>query len=200
MAFFFTHANFARIALGTGRAVKYLHTREPTIPHGDIHLGNILIDCDGTPLLCDFGISRIRHEVTRSRTLLSPAGFSRALAPELGQHLMPNAPASGVVFHTNEPSDIFSLGMAFWTLWNGRPAFSQFSSEGAIQEVCKGRRPERPDRNVGLPVDRMESFWKLIQWMWAQEANERPTATAVLDELEQIFGDLTVTLPQVSGP
>jgi len=163
-----------------------------------------LIEDDGTPLLSDFGLSRIRHEVIRAQTLLpATIGHAHVVAPELGKHLASNAQGpDGIPLWalTTEASDVFSLAMMFWNLWKCKPPFPDFSSEAAIQKVCEGQRPERPDRNVGILADRMELFWKLIQRMWAQEANERPAAAAVLVELEQIFGDLTVTLRQVPCP
>lgn len=41
------------------------------------------MDASGEPIICDFGLSRIRHEVTRTRTMIHEGGRTRFLVPEL---------------------------------------------------------------------------------------------------------------------
>ena len=60
----------------------------PTATHWTqnvIKQGNILINGERNAVLCDFGFSCIRHEVTRTHTMIREGGRLRYLAPELSQ-------------------------------------------------------------------------------------------------------------------
>lgn len=80
---------------------------------------NILIDANGRAVVCDFGLSRILHEVTRSRTRIQEGGHLRFLAPELSA-------GEDEKFRTTTASDVYSLGMALFELLTLEPPFSGF--------------------------------------------------------------------------
>ena len=96
-----------------------------------------MIDAFGKALLCDFGLSRIRHEVTRTHTTIREGGRMRFMAPEL---------LSGhETFRTSEASDVFSLSMIFWNAWTRKLPFAEIANElraGAV--IRKGERPNKP--------------------------------------------------------
>ncbi|KAF8312283.1 kinase-like protein [Clavulina sp. PMI_390] len=174
---------FRRILIGTSRAVVYLHTRQPPILHGDLHPGNVLLDADGNPQLCDFGLSRIRHEITRTRTILREAGRLRFLAPELSGNWMGR-------FRTSPESDIFSLGMTFYNTWSGKIPFSGIRSDfKAAARYRKGHRPELGTVCVTLTQAQTRSLWELLGEMWTDKPNSRPSGYGVLLRLTQIFPD-----------
>jgi hypothetical protein len=146
--------------------------------------GNILINTYRKPLICDFGFSRICHEVTRTYTDIREGGKLRFLAPEL---------LEGVIdkFRTSEASDIFSLSMTLLNLWSCQPPFAHISNDLlAAAGIRQGERPPRPADVMGIPSERMESFWLLIQQMWAHEADHRPATQKVHLQLEAIFASL----------
>jgi len=171
-----------RQVLGIVRAFAYIHTRTPPIVHGDAVTRNVLIGPGETPLLCDFGFSRIRHEVTRTRTTIRAGGRDRFLAPELS--------SDTDEFRPSPASDIFSLALTFWNVWTGEYPFPERSDMGAMAALRRGERPPRPRGDLDILPGTMGSFWALIQTMWGHEAAGRPTATEVLAEMEEIFGTL----------
>ncbi|KAG9030159.1 hypothetical protein FS837_003350, partial [Tulasnella sp. UAMH 9824] len=80
----------------TADAINYLHTEG--VLHGDIKASNILINKEGSGLLCDFGLARMTDAITS--TLMKGAGSVRWMAPELYD----NAPKS-------PETDIYAFGM-----------------------------------------------------------------------------------------
>jgi len=147
--------------------------------------GNVLIDSFKKPLVCDFGFSRIRHEVTRTYTNIRAGGRLRFLAPELLE-----GPEK---FRTTEASDIFSLSMAFFHIWSHRPPFAHLSNDwSAAAAIRRGERPSRPDDDLGISSEDMGRFWILIQRMWGEERN-RPGTEEVHLELEDIFSGSPTT-------
>jgi serine/threonine protein kinase len=141
--------------------------------------GNVLIDFYKKPLICDFGFSRIRHEVTRTYTNIREGGRLRFLAPELLE-----GPEK---FRTTEASDIFSLSMTFFHIWSHQPPFAHLSNDwAAAAAIQRGERPSRPDNDLGISSENMERFWNLIRRMWDEE-RYRPGTQEVHSELEDIF-------------
>ncbi|KAF8294170.1 kinase-like protein, partial [Clavulina sp. PMI_390] len=172
--------HFGGIAVGISQGVAYLHSRTPPVIHGDLHPGNILLDGSGDPVLCDFGLSRIRHEVTRARTMRQEGGRIRFLAPELSLSLEGQ-------FLTTSASDVFSLAMTLLNLCTGRMPFAEVRNEWQVaSRVNQGGRPNRPAEGfltsrVGLLL------WELLEIMWAQMPENRPSSANVVLRLEELF-------------
>ncbi|KAF8296905.1 kinase-like protein, partial [Clavulina sp. PMI_390] len=161
------------------RGIEYLHSRKPPVIHGDIHPGNILIGDTGQAYLCDFGLSRIQHEVTRTRTTIQEGGKLRFLAPELSI-------SAASRFRTTFASDIFSLSMTFLAVWSGRKPFDEVWNEWEVVAcIVGGRRPKRPAFfSVILHPNGEATLWELLESMWAQEPADRPSGSHVGEHLQ----------------
>ncbi|KIM20570.1 hypothetical protein M408DRAFT_45739, partial [Serendipita vermifera MAFF 305830] len=70
---------------GVLNGVGYLHQHEPPIVHGDLKPGNVLINDQGWPTICDFGLAQIFLEegAIGMTTTSEHTGTARYLAPEL---------------------------------------------------------------------------------------------------------------------
>ncbi|KAF8308517.1 kinase-like protein [Clavulina sp. PMI_390] len=172
-----------RILLGVSRGVEYLHSRRPPIVHGDIHPGNILVDFAHNPYLCDFGMSRIRHEVTRTRTISQERGRERFMAPELFRRRTTSC-------RTSSASDIFSLAMTFLNAWSGQPPFSEIrNNRKAVSALGKGQRPGVPASGVALAPGVTKHLWELLCEMWAENPAKRPSSSMILVRLNEALND-----------
>lgn len=165
---------------------------------------NVLIDASGNALLSDFGLSRIRHEVTRTHTNIREGGRTRFMAPELL--------AGDELFRTSPASDIFSLSMTFWNVWTRELPFAELLNERKVEAAIRGgQRPNCPTRATNITAVLMappdmeqfdehsdldrnflspeieQDFWLLLVDMWAHEASNRPSSADVLQRLETIF-------------
>ncbi|MCO5564753.1 hypothetical protein L7F22_018421 [Adiantum nelumboides] len=116
-----------KIALGTARALEYLHeTCKPPIFHRNLTSKNILLDDNLTPYLSDCGLSNyFQHE--------------QASAERLG-YSPPEHTSSGI--YTTE-SDIYSFGVVMLELLTGckaldssRPRSEQSLVRWAIPQLC----------------------------------------------------------------
>lgn len=139
---------------------------------------NILIDTDGTPKLCDFGLSRIKHEITRSQTSIAEGGYMTHMAPELSET---------EVFRTTPESDIFSFAMTIYELGTQSSPFAHITNEYAVVRLIQRRmRPDRPFNLAGLGPGISTRLWALIEQMWEHNHTRRPSATHVHRVLRQI--------------
>ncbi|XP_068647472.1 probable serine/threonine-protein kinase SIS8 isoform X2 [Aristolochia californica] len=70
-----------RMALDVVKGMNYLHTSHPTIVHRDLKTPNLLVDKNWVVKVCDFGLSRLKHNTFLSSK--STAGTPEWMAPEV---------------------------------------------------------------------------------------------------------------------
>jgi serine/threonine protein kinase len=128
----------------------------------------VLITNDYHAKLCDFGLSKIKHDIkSRSNT-----GTSNILGTLLWM-----APELITEEKTNNPStDIYSYSMTMWEIAARKKPFA--GKNPAIQafKIASGARET-------IPAETPLNYAKLIKKCWDQRAEKRPTATQVVEEL-----------------
>ncbi|KAF8310706.1 kinase-like protein, partial [Clavulina sp. PMI_390] len=172
-----------RIIHNITSALEYLHGMLPPIVHGDIHARNILVDSEGEGLLCDFGLSRIKHEPTRTTTGALEGGKLRHLAPELLM-LQPNQP-----FRSTPASDCYAFGMTILELATLQKPFVEYHNKQAASNAARnGLRPEQPLAKVfgAMCNSTITMLWQLLEEMWVHEPTKRPNMQAVLSSIIQL--------------
>ncbi|XP_059303398.1 probable serine/threonine-protein kinase SIS8 isoform X2 [Lycium ferocissimum] len=70
-----------RMALDTARGMNYLHNCTPVIVHRDLKSPNLLVDKNWVVKVCDFGLSKMKHNTFLSSR--STAGTAEWMAPEV---------------------------------------------------------------------------------------------------------------------
>jgi len=176
-----------RISTSTASALHYLHTLEPPIIHGDVHSRNIVIDDGGNPLLCDFGLSRIQHEVTRTFTSVVQGGKYRFIAPELYS-------GANQEFRTSRASDCYAFSMTILEMATLDRPFTEFDNEmSASRAAERGQRPHRPEDMGDLPSEAANALWALLGDMWAHNPEERPGLDIVETRLESVLSMLVTS-------
>ncbi len=152
------------IILDIARGLQYLHAQK--VIHRDLKCANVLLDAKGNANLTDFGLSKIA-----TRSVLSIDEASEAYeykAPEL---------LDGKQY--SEASDIYSLGILIWEIYVGRKPYQGIGKQGIelLKAVASGFREKIPDE---MP----DAIQKLVASCWAQDPNERPTITNIVEILQ----------------
>ena len=124
-------------------------------------------------MLCDFGLSRVRHEVSRTHTTILQGGRQRFVAPEI---------SSGLEDRVNEKSDIYSLAVTIYALGTLSLPFGGIREAAACKAVQEGARPQRRSLLGGLTTEETAYLWFLLERMWNHDPQRRPTASVAQDE------------------
>ncbi|KAJ7263394.1 kinase-like domain-containing protein [Mycena rebaudengoi] len=156
--------------------LEYLHSRK--ICHGDLKGINVLVEEFGRALLCDFGLARIKADITsRTRSLSDTvvSGSRNWMAPELLSGSLPRM-----------PSDIYAFGMTVYELYTGEIPLSGILYGDFIEMVFKfGARPLRPE---GDECPRMnDGIWDLAEQCWNKDPKAQPTASQVHDTIQVLL-------------
>eukprot|EP01107_Rhizomastix_libera_P017538 TRINITY_DN847_c1_g1_i1.p1 TRINITY_DN847_c1_g1~~TRINITY_DN847_c1_g1_i1.p1 ORF type:complete len:1221 (+),score=313.37 TRINITY_DN847_c1_g1_i1:47-3709(+) len=149
------------------RGLHFLHSNK--VIHRDLKPENVLLVSKSptTPVrgkISDFGTSRTIFD-TEHQKLTKGVGTPLFMAPELLENK-----------NYSLPSDIYSLSLTFWFIWEQVDPFSELKSNFTLyQKVMDGVRPEL---NPKCP------FSDLIKMMWSPEPSDRPTAEQVKERIE----------------
>ncbi|KAL2942431.1 Serine/threonine-protein kinase EDR1 [Bienertia sinuspersici] len=145
-----------KMALDVARGMNCLHTSTPTIVHRDLKSPNLLVDKNWNVKVCDFGLSRLKHNTFLSSK--STAGTPEWMAPEV----LRNEPS-------NEKCDVYSFGVILWELATLRLPWSGMNPMQVVGAV--GFQNRRLD--ISKEVDPLVG--RIIWECWQTEPNLRPS-------------------------
>ncbi|KIO19450.1 hypothetical protein M407DRAFT_51863, partial [Tulasnella calospora MUT 4182] len=152
----------------TFEGIRYLHTRQPPICHGDLKSLNILVSSSYRAVITDFGsahFQRIHVATTGNQlTLTGPAWSLRWAPPE--------------VVNGNHPglsSDIWSAGWVCWEIMTNKLPFSELESGTAITlRVIEGKVPSASEDEHLSQIVRL---CNLMTECWAFDPWARPSVS-----------------------
>ncbi|KZV39942.1 hypothetical protein F511_11322 [Dorcoceras hygrometricum] len=145
-----------KMALDVAKGMNCLHTSTPTIVHRDLKSHNLLVDNNWNVKVCDFGLSRLKHNTFLSSK--STAGTPEWMAPEI----LRNEPS-------NEKCDVYSFGVILWELATLKLPWSEMNPIQVVGAVgFQNRRLEIPKE-----VDPLVA--RIICECWQTEPNLRPS-------------------------
>lgn len=175
------HVNHKKLILGIAKGLRVLHTMTPMIIHGDLRGENIQVTTDGSPLLSDFGLSKMVEDMSDSATFTQSKGVSdssRFMAPELMMGPSTMAPSC----------DIWSFAMTTLQLLTAKLPFAQYRSNTEVVIQChRGKRPLRPTDEETIRKGLTEGLWLLLERCWVGEPEKRPSIDEVIADLEYLF-------------
>lgn len=159
-------------AVQLAQGMLYLHTCKPVIIHRDLKPANLLIDHSGVLKVADFGLSKIRPDPKKNEKdtfmMTGETGSYRFMAPEIFRHLS-----------YNETVDIYSYGMIFFYLLDGKPPWPTENGLVAARKASEeGDRPRIPrswDNRIQI----------LLQDCWDENPSARPSFQQILQILRQ---------------
>ncbi|CAE6351415.1 unnamed protein product [Rhizoctonia solani] len=137
-------------------------------------IANILMKQDGTPLIADFGLSRLVMEFSTGLTTSSSRGSYRWMAPEL---------FGGVDNHVlvliTTASDVWAFGCLCLEIILGVIPWASFRSDAAIMlAVVKNRLSPPLPSSTGNT-----SLGHIIKHCWMYEPSQRPSMLQLVDAL-----------------
>ncbi|KAJ6573139.1 kinase-like domain-containing protein [Mycena vulgaris] len=166
------------ILIDAARGLVYLHSKD--IIHGDLKAANILIDNAGTGILCDFGLSRVRADMTSRTSPPDPA----TLGPGSRNWMSPELFGGGV---PKKSSDIYAFGMTVYELFSNEIPWGHILPQDLRSLVLnEDRRPDILGMNNQpvMPAD----VWAVVVKTWTKNPEERLMAGALCDMLVQLGG------------
>eukprot|EP00262_Sarcandra_glabra_P015068 TRINITY_DN4568_c0_g2_i1.p1 TRINITY_DN4568_c0_g2~~TRINITY_DN4568_c0_g2_i1.p1 ORF type:complete len:416 (+),score=87.76 TRINITY_DN4568_c0_g2_i1:48-1250(+) len=163
-----------KMALDVARGMNYLHNCTPIIVHRDLKSPNLLVDKNWVVKVCDFGLSRIKHNTFLSSR--STAGTAEWMAPEV----LRNEPS-------DEKCDVYSFGVILWEL-------------STLQQPWGGMNPMQVVGAVGfqyrrldIPDDMDPVLADIIIKCWQTDPKSRPSFSEIMAALKPLQKPITST-------
>ncbi|XP_008813796.4 serine/threonine-protein kinase EDR1 isoform X2 [Phoenix dactylifera] len=156
-----------KMALDVAKGMNCLHTSVPTIVHRDLKSPNLLVDKNWTVKVCDFGLSRLKHNTFLSSK--STAGTPEWMAPEV----LRNEPS-------NEKCDVYSFGVILWELATLRMPWSGMNPMQVVGAVGF------QDRRLDIPKEVDPLVATIIRQCWQTDPSLRPSFAQLTTALKAL--------------
>ena len=171
------------IAVGVARGIEYIHSRGPTISHGNLKSSNVLFVAEGSPaMISEHGLMQL------SSAVFSPRRRAGYTAPELRDEK----------YTASQPGDVFSFGVLLLELLTGKaPEQALVEAEKVelhrwVQSVAQDSASKVFDPKLLRYRDAKEDMILLLQLAvdcTAQIPVGRPTMDEVVIRIEKIHRD-----------
>ncbi|KAG8849274.1 hypothetical protein FRB91_010091 [Serendipita sp. 411] len=164
--------------------LQYLHQQKPTIIHGDLKPGNILIDDEGIARLCDFGLARLGEdgEATITGTVMCTPRYA---APEL---YSPRRWVGKVTETTR--TDIYSLAcIAYEFLYLKRPHADKPDAELTRSAYSPPAEKSREDWHP-IPEAYLPLYWELFDDCWLEDQAHRPEIDHFCKQIDRMLDSI----------
>jgi tRNA A-37 threonylcarbamoyl transferase component Bud32 len=132
----------AKIMATVAEAVEYAH-RQGVI-HRDIKPSNILIDCQGSPRITDFGLAKRVDSGSNLTATGDRLGTPSYMAPEQ---------AAGRIGAVGPAVDVYGLGALLYASLTGRPPFQAATPYETMQQVIEKEPVPLRQLNAAVPHD-----------------------------------------------
>ncbi|KAL2608857.1 hypothetical protein R1flu_027430 [Riccia fluitans] len=156
-----------RMAFDVAKGMNYLHSSTPIVVHRDLKSPNLLVDKNWVVKVCDFGLSRLKHNTFLSSK--STAGTPEWMAPEM----LRNEPS-------NEKCDVYSFGVILWELATLRQPWGGMNPMQVVGAV--GFQHRRLD----IPTDMDPQLANIIRECWQNDPNARPSFSQLMAALKPL--------------
>eukprot|EP00526_Cylindrotheca_closterium_P001767 CAMPEP_0113659478 /NCGR_PEP_ID=MMETSP0017_2-20120614/32381_1 /TAXON_ID=2856 /ORGANISM="Cylindrotheca closterium" /LENGTH=1078 /DNA_ID=CAMNT_0000574035 /DNA_START=785 /DNA_END=4021 /DNA_ORIENTATION=- /assembly_acc=CAM_ASM_000147 len=155
-----------RILQDIAQGVRFLHSCDPQVIHGDLKSGNVLIDSTFRAKLSDFGFS--------GRKPSNASGTPLWMAPEL---------LTGKSLNTTK-SDMYAVGIIISEVVSREEPYHDETENTAelLHKIADRKEHKRPRLHINCPV----KLRKLIQFLWHHDPDQRPTASALDNRLKEL--------------
>lgn len=161
----------ANVLFGIAEAMRYLHANH--IIHRDLKPGNILLNDNYEPLVCDFGLSKSFSESSAYQQSMN-GGTPLYMAPEIISADVNNPQFDSKI-------DVYAFGIITYEILTADNPYKDLNEFVVKQKYVNGERPPIPDF-VPHP------YRRLITECWSQDADMRPTfETIVIQFLRGFF-------------
>jgi serine/threonine protein kinase len=174
----FSPQDIVKLMLQLCDALNFAHERG--IVHRDIKPANILLDQDGKPYICDFGVAHVEMStITQTGATIGTPSY---MSPEqvMGKKI-------------DKRSDIFSLGAILYQLLTGRRPFDGESITTVIYKIVNEEAVPLTQLRKELPPE----FERIMQKALAKNPDDRYSSCAELAaDLKNItrFSDETLAM------
>jgi len=181
------HPDHDRLQILHGISLGLHHLHSHKIVHGDLKARNVLINDNAKAVLCDFGLSRVKGDVTSRTKKLGEGdimGSYNWMAPERLQG-----------DSVKKPCDIYAFAMTLYEIFTNETPLGDLFSFAQIFElvVRQDVRPKRPNDEDSPQLS--NKLWQLAEECWVKDPECRPTASAVCDTLSHLLNTNTITRP-----
>lgn len=175
----FTPTEKSIIALGISYGLQELHSRN--ILHLDLKPGNVLLNKDNYPLICDFGFCAKPEELEDYNGFITPGSFPYIPPEIINCEDLSKADAS---------VDIFAFGVILYNLLTGKQMFAKDYKNPLPRSdiIEKYNNDERPSLEKYQKDDK--KICDLIEKCWQTDPNKRPNieeVTQYLSRIENVF-------------
>lgn len=162
----------------TASALDYLHNFDPPILHRDLKSLNLMLldevqDQNTEPIikLSDFGFARVMEESSMTQCV----GTKHWMAPE-------------VLTSTEytQKADVFSFAMVTYEVVCRHVPFETFDPTTVARVLSRGDRPFNMPGN-DWPEQAPLGMKELVERCWAQDPNDRPHFSVIVQEVESII-------------
>ena len=147
--------------------LRFLHSADPAVIHGDLKSKNILIDASFRAKIADFGLS--------AKNKAGARGTPYWMAPELLTKKSSNTIMS----------DIYAFGILLYEVYSRESPYRGEEYKNVIREICDPSVCKRPPVPSSCPTN----IATLMQNCWQDCADSRPSAQEV-DSILQAEGTI----------